>query len=189
MIFCINYGIILFVLKYWDFTASIFNKAIPDGNFPIFNLILPLGLSFYIFQSIGYVVDVYWEKVEPQKNFAKMLLFVSFFPQMVQGPISRYHQLGAELTKKHNFSFEALEAGIGLMLWGYFKKLLIADRAAVVVSLVFEKYTDYGGAIVLFGVILYCIQLYCDFSGGIDITRGTAKLFGISLTSLILEHE
>ena len=175
-----NFGI-LFFLKYWDFTAGIFQKVVSNLNLPIFNIILPLGISFYIFQSIGYVVDVYRKKHSPEKNIFKFALFVSFFPQMVQGPISRFHELGNQLTKKHTFSFESMEKGINLMLWGYFKKLLIADRAAVVVNLVFENYSSYSGAIILFSVILYCIQLYCDFSGGIDITRGVAKLFDISL--------
>ena len=100
---------------------------------------------------------------------------------MVQGPISRFNNLGKQLEESHDFSFENIEAGLNLLLWGYFKKLIIADRAAIIAKIVFNNFENYGGAIILFGVIFYCIQLYCDFSGGIDITRGVARLFGIDL--------
>ncbi len=174
-----NFGM-LFFFKYWDVFAKDINGKL-SCVLPTFNLLLPLGISFYIFQSIGYVIDVYRKKVEAEKNILKYALFTSFFPQMVQGPISRFGNLKTELFSKHQFSFENMEKGIQLVLWGLFKKLLIADRAAVVVNLVFDKYQDYSGAVIIFGGILYCIQLYCDFSGGIDIARGVAKMFGISL--------
>lgn len=175
-----NFGL-LFIIKYWDFFANIFNNNF-NNSLPLFNILLPLGISFYIFQSTGYIIDVYRKKVIAEKNIFKYALFTSFFPQMVQGPISRFKDLSEELFKGHEFSFENFELGIQLMLWGYFKKLLIADRAAVVVNLVFDKYGNYGGATIIVAGILYCIQLYCDFSGGIDITRGVSRLFGINLT-------
>lgn len=174
-----NFGM-LFFFKYWNFSAEILNNAF-KSSLPILDLILPLGISFYIFQSIGYVIDVYRKKYKPEKNVFKYALFVSFFPQMVQGPISRFNNLGKQLEEPHNFSFENIEAGLNLLLWGYFKKLVIADRAAIIAKIVFNNFENYGGAIILFGVIFYCIQLYCDFSGGIDITRGVARLFGIDL--------
>lgn len=174
-----NFGM-LFFFKYWNFSAGIADKIF-GISLPIFNLILPLGISFYIFQSIGYVIDVYRKKYSPEKNILKYALFVSFFPQMVQGPISRFNNLGEQLTKEHKFDFENIEKGINLLLWGYFKKLVIADRAAVIANIVFDNFENYGGAIIVLGVIFYCIQLYCDFSGGIDITRGVARLFGIDL--------
>lgn len=175
-----NFGL-LFFFKYWNFTAEIINGVIDSNRLPIFNLILPLGISFYMFQSIGYVIDVYRNKYKAEKNIFKFALFVSFFPQMVQGPISRFDSLSKQLTAPNKFSFDNLKLGIQTALWGYLKKLIIADRAAIVVNMVFDKYTNYDGGIILVGVILYCIQLYCDFSGGIDITRGIAKMFGINL--------
>lgn len=100
---------------------------------------------------------------------------------MIQGPISRFNHLGKQLFSGNSFSYEHLRDGIQLAMWGYLKKLVIADRAAIVVNEVFNHYTNYDGGIILFGVIFYCIQLYCDFSGGIDITRAVAKMFGIDL--------
>lgn len=170
-----NFGL-LFFFKYWDFTAGIINNGLP-----VFNLILPLGISFYMFQATGYVIDVYRNKYKAEKNIFKYALFVSFFPQMVQGPISRFDSLGKQLCAPNKFSFDNLKLGIQTAMWGYLKKLIIADRAAVIVNMVFGNYTNYDGGVILIGVILYCIQLYCDFSGGIDITRGIAKMFGIDL--------
>ncbi len=175
-----NFGL-LFFFKYWNFSAEAINKLLPNGNLPVFELILPLGISFYMFQSIGYVIDVYRKKYPPEKNILKFALFVSFFPQMVQGPISRFDSLGKQLYRGNSFSYDSLKAGIELTLCGYLKKLLIADRAAILVNSVFQHYSEYDGGIILIGVVFYCIQLYCDFSGGIDITRGVAKMFGIEL--------
>ncbi len=154
---------------------------LPDFKRPDF--IVPLGLSFYIFQSTGYVIDVYRNKTAPQKNFLKYLLFVSFFPQIIQGPIGRYGTLSKSLWEnKQSFDINNLISGIFLMLWGYFKKLVIADRASLFVVKVFDDGSgEFGGSIILFAVILYCIQLYCDFSGGIDIIRGLSLSMGITL--------
>ena len=175
----LNFGLLYF-LKYWNFTADLFGSAF-GASLPRFDLIMPLAISFYMFQSVGYLIDVYRDKYPAQKNVFKYALFVSFFPQMVQGPIGRYDALAPQLLGQRRLDFENLKAGIQLMVWGYFKKLLIADRAAVVANQVFGNYEEYGGAVILFGVIFYCIQLYCDFSGGIDIIRGVAKLFGIEM--------
>lgn len=142
---------------------------------------MPLGLSYFIFQSVGYVIDVYRGKLSAQKNPLKYGLFVSFFPQMVQGPISRYDQLAPQLLSQRSLDWRDLKLGIQLCLWGYFKKLVIADRAAVLVNAVITENCPYGGAIIASGILFYCIQLYCDFSGGIDITRGVARMFGIDM--------
>ena len=175
----LNFGI-LYTLKYWNSTAAALREAgLPDLS--LSGLLLPLGLSFYMFQSIGYTVDCYRGKYPAQRNPLRYLLFVSFFPQMVQGPISRYDQLAPQLMAGHRFDAENLRSGIQLALWGYCKKLLIADRAAVVVNAVFREPGNYGGFFYAFAVLFYCIQLYCDFSGGIDITRGAARMFGIDL--------
>ncbi len=180
----INLGM-LFVLKYLSFTetaiAAILGKLgiswLPKQP----ELLLPLGVSFFVFQSVGYVIDQYRGKYEAQKNPLKYALFTSFFPQMVQGPISRYNELSEQLYAGSAFRAENLRSGIQLMLWGYLKKMVIADRAAVLVNSFFGSMDSYGGAVTAFSILLYCIELYCDFSGGIDIARGAAELFGIRL--------
>lgn len=176
---------ILFFLKYYNFTIfgldSIFSKIGFNIKLNELSVILPLGISFYMFQSIGYMIDVYRGKYLPDNNFFKFSLFVSFFPQIVQGPISRYDNLSEQLYSKHEIDFDNIRHGIELFMWGYFKKLVIADRAVVAVNFVFDNYFNLSGAFTLVGVLLYCIQLYCDFSGGIDIARGVARLFGIQL--------
>ena len=174
-----NFGL-LFGLKYLPFTVSAAQKVI-EGLPTIPNLIIPVGLSFYIFQSMSYVIDCYRGKYEPEKNIAKFALFVSFFPQIIQGPISRFDQLGNQLTAKHCLNWDQLKYGIQLIMWGYFKKLVIAERAAVVVNTVFDSYWTHPGSIMVVGVLGYCVQLYCDFSGGIDITRGVAQMLDINM--------
>lgn len=174
----LNFGL-LFAVKYWNYSALTLGRM--GLNLPASSLIVPLGLSFYMFQSVGYTVDCYRGKYPAQKNPLKYLLFVSFFPQMVQGPISRYNDLEPQLTAERRCSADDLKYGIQLAIWGYFKKLIIADRAAVAVRAVFDNTEAYGGFFYAFAVLLYCIQLYCDFSGGIDVTRGVAKMFGIEL--------
>jgi alginate O-acetyltransferase complex protein AlgI len=175
----------LYVLKYLDFTVNVAVSLLKacgiTAEVSVPSLIIPLGVSFYIFQSIGYTVDCYRGKYKAQRNFLKYLLFVSFFPQIVQGPISRYDQLECQLTSPSELDTDNIRDGIQRMLWGYFKKMVIADRAAVVVSAFFGSYDSYGGAVAAFSVLMYCINLYCDFSGGIDISIGAAKLFGITM--------
>ncbi|MBR6824927.1 MAG: MBOAT family protein, partial [Oscillospiraceae bacterium] len=175
----LNFGL-LFGVKYWNFTAQAIGN-VSGWNLPRLDLIMPVGLSFYMFQSVGYVVDCYRGKYKAEKNFFKFTLFVSFFPQMVQGPISRYDQLQPQLLKGNSWDSDKIKEGIQLALWGYLKRMLLADRAAMVVNGVFDAPEKFGGFFYAFGVLFYCIQLYCDFSGGIDITRGVAKLFGIDL--------
>ncbi|MBR4150049.1 MAG: MBOAT family protein [Firmicutes bacterium] len=170
----LNFGL-LFVLKYLGFTLEML--GVRSG----LSFVLPLGISFFMFQAVGYLIDVYREKYAPERNFAKFLLFVSFFPQMTQGPISRYGQLAPQLFAERRLDFEDLRLGIQLMMWGYFKKLVIADRAAVLVKTVMNDPWSYGGFVQAWGVLFYCIQLYCDFSGGIDIVRGVARLYGIDM--------
>ena len=171
----LNFGL-LFLTKYWDSAAGLLSAALPE-----LGLLLPLGLSFYMFQSMGYVIDCYRGK-GCEKNIFRFALFVSFFPQLVQGPISRFGDLGAELRRERDFSADDLKYGIERMLWGYFKKMVLADRAAVIASTVFDAPAQYGGIFTAFGVLLYCVQLYCDFSGGIDVSIGVAQLFGVRLT-------
>ena len=185
LVACLANFVLLYVLKYWNFTAGLFqplaDRLTPGAQIPLSDLVLPLGVSFFMFQSVGYVIDVYRDKHPPEKNFLKLLLFVSFFPQMIQGPISRFHELAPQLLAQRRVDYTDLKYGIQLILWGYFKKLVIADRAAVLVNTVMGDPWSYGGSVLAFTIFFYCIQLYCDFSGGIDITRGVARMFGIEL--------
>lgn len=175
----LNFGM-LYMLKYLGFTLDAIGGII-GRNIVSPDFIMPLGVSFFIFQSTGYVIDVYRDKYKADRNFAKYLLFVSFFPLMIQGPISRHDKLADQLTEVHSLDTDNLKYGIQRMMWGYFKKMVIADRAAVAVSTFFADYDSYGGAAAAFAILMYCINLYCDFSGGIDITIGAARLFGITL--------
>ena len=166
---------ILAVLKYTDDVRGWFGAS-------ELGLLLPLGISFYTFQSMGYLMDVYNGKYEPEKNPFKFALFVSFFPQLIQGPIGRYDQLAPQLTKPHHFDFDNAERGTLLIVWGLFKKLVIADRAFPFVEAVFSAQPgEYGGALIVLAVLLYSLQQYCDFSGGIELVAGIAELFGIQL--------
>ena len=182
---CLANFVLLYILKYWNFTAELLqplaDQVSPGSQIPLSELVLPLGISYFIFQSVGYVIDVYRDKYQPEKNFAKLLLFVSFFPQMVQGPIGRFNQLAPQLLAQRSADYTNLKYGIQLMMWGYFKKMVIADRAAVLVNTVLDDPWSYSGSILAVGVLFYCIQLYGDFSGGIDIARGVARMFGIDL--------
>ncbi len=170
----------LYMLKYLGFSAAVFS-SVTGISLTVPSFLMPLGVSFYIFQSVGYVIDCYRGKYPAEKNFAKYTLFVSFFPQIVQGPISRFDSLACQLYKGHDFNPDNIRDGIQRMLWGFFKKMVIADRAAVVVSTFFEDYNSYSGSVTAFAILMYCINLYCDFSGGIDITIGAARLFGIEM--------
>ena len=158
------------------------------GRLSVLKLTLPLGISFYTFQSVSYVVDVYRGKHEPQKNFFKYALFVSFFPQLLQGPIGRYERLGSQLYEGHSYDLRNIQFGVQRILWGMLKKMVLADRVNAAVTLIFNNYWNYGGWINVFGVILYSIQLYADFSGGIDITIGVAQMFGITMDENFRSH-
>ena len=171
---------LLYAMKYWDFTVDLLPSAL-GSRLPRWDFLMPLGLSFFTFQSMGYVIDVYRGKYDAQKNPARYALFVSFFPQMVQGPIGRYDALAPQLLAERRLDWRTLKFGIQLALWGYLKKMVIADRAAVLVDTVVAEHCPYGGAVIAVGIVMYCIQLYCDFSGGIDITRGVAQMMGIEM--------
>ena len=166
---------ILAVLKYTDDICGIIGHS-PMG------LLLPLGISFYTFQSTGYLLDVYNGKAVPERNPLKFCLFVSFFPQLLQGPIARYDQLAGQLTEPHDFDILAIRRGTVLMFWGLLKKLVIADRVLPLVDAVFSAEAgSMGGSAAVIGVLAYSLQQYCDFSGGIDLVTGIAELFGIHL--------
>lgn len=144
-------------------------------------LLLPLGISFYIFQTSGYLIDVCRGRAEPERNLLKYALFASYFPQMIQGPINRWDKLQPQLTEGNDFSADQLKYGIQLMLWGMLKKVFIADPLSAAVAEVYDNFTQYSGAVVFLGAALYCLQLYCDFSGGTDLVRGASQLFGVEM--------
>lgn len=179
----LNFGI-LFALKYLNFLAGGIMHIISGSpaDVQIISLLLPLGISFYTFQATGYLIDVYRGTVPAEKNFFKFALFVSFFPQIVQGPISSFDQLGNQLSESHRPEWQRFKEGGELILWGLFKKLVIADRMFAAIDKVTTDHTSYAGQIILFAALMYALQLYADFSGGIDIARGVAKVLGIDLT-------
>ena len=155
-------------------------KAMAEGTFLSFlTLGLPMGISFFMFQSTGYVVDVYRGVSKSEKNFFKFALFVSFFPQLIQGPISKFSQVAPSMYAPHKFEGKQVSFGLQRMLWGYFKKMVIADRmTAAVVALKGPEYTGVGFLLLM---IFYAVQIYADFTGGIDITIGIAEALGIKL--------
>ena len=179
LVLLLNFGI-LSALKYRNFATENINLFFGTHISPA-RLLLPLGISFYTFQSMGYLIDVYRGKYAPDRNPLRFALFVSFFPQILQGPIGRYDRLSSQLFGRRKFSLTRIERGLQLMLWGYFKKIVIADRAAVIVNEVFGNYQSYHGIAVIAGVLCYSLQLYGDFSGGMDVIMGASECFGISL--------
>ena len=153
--------------------------AISEGRLSFLAVGLPMGISFYMFQSMGYVIDVYREKAEAEKNPLKLALFVSFFPQLIQGPISKFNELAPALFTPTRFDGKQVSFGLQRMLWGYFKKMVIADRlAAAVIAL--RGPDQYGAAFALL-TVFYAVQLYADFTGGIDIAIGLSEAMGIHL--------
>lgn len=185
MLLCLFFNLgILAVLKYTNFAIDNVNPLLELAGkrpLPYADLILPMGISFYTFQAVGYLLDVYWNKCEPQKNVFRFILFVSFFPQLIQGPISRYGDLKETLYGEHRADWKMIRFGLERMLWGYFKKLVIADRISAAVGMLMGDPDYYTGAYVLIGMLFYAVQLYADFTGGIDITIGIAQVFGIHL--------
>ena len=176
---------VLVIFKYLDFLFATINKLASLFTIhlnPItLNLILPVGISFYTFQTLSYVIDVYKGDVKAEKNFGYYATFISFFPQLVAGPIERTRNLLPQIKEEHKFSYEKATYGLKLMAWGFFKKLAIADVIASYVDLAFGTPTKYDGFAFVVAMFLFSIQIYCDFSGYSDIAIGTAKLMGIDL--------
>ena len=171
---------ILAALKYTNFLITNVN-ALFSAEIAAVDWVLPLGISFYTFQTVSYVIDVYWEKVEPEKNILRVALFTSFFPLLIQGPISRFGDLKDTLFAEHKANFKQISFGLQRVLWGYFKKLVIADRLLVAVTALCGDPATYTGAYVFIGAVLYAAELYADFTGGIDITIGVAQVLGIKV--------
>ncbi len=171
----------LAVLKYSGFFAQTVNAAAGYDLLPIPSFLLPLGISFYIFQTSGYLMDVQRGKYPAERNFAKYTLFVCYFPQLVQGPINRYDALRAPLFDGNTLDYANIQAGILRMMLGILKKTMIADVLAPFVETVYAGYGNYPGILSFLAAALYCLQLYCDFSGGVDLLCGVSRLFGVPM--------
>ncbi len=182
MIFCILFNAgILIVLKYTGFLFEIIT-SITNINLPVPNFILPLGISFYTFMIISYIVDVYKKEVEPENNYFKFLLYVSWFPQIIEGPINRYKLIKDEMFGAHFFDLSRCKEGGYRILQGLFKKVVIAGRFSVYVDRVYASPSSYDGLTLLLATIFYVIQLYTDFSGCMDMVIGISELFGIKMS-------
>lgn len=180
----VNLGFLGF-FKYYNFfldnfiTAfSFFGKDIKANSL---NIILPVGISFYTFQTLSYSIDVYKRKLEPTRDFFAFAAFVSFFPQLVAGPIERASQLLPQFYIKRTFDYGKAADGMRQILWGLFKKIVIADNCAEYANLIFNNSAGYSGSTLIFGALFFAFQIYCDFSGYSDIAIGTARLFGFNL--------
>lgn len=176
---------ILFIFKYLNFGIESLNQILGHlhivFNAPAVDLLLPVGISFYTFQALGYTIDVYRGEIYAEKNFFRYALFVSFFPQLVAGPIERSKNLLRQLDKPAKPSFDSLRDGFFLMLWGYFLKVVLADRIAVFVDTAYGDIETYTGVYLIVATVLFAVQIYCDFSGYSVIAMGAAKILGIQL--------
>ena len=181
----VNLGMLGF-FKYADFFAQSFADAFTffgsEINPKRLNIILPVGISFYTFQTLSYSLDIYHQKIKPTKSLISFLAFVSFFPQLVAGPIERASKLLPQFEKLKKLDLNFMGKGLQQMLWGFFKKMVIADNCAILVDQVFNSPGDHNGWSLLLGAFFFAFQIYGDFSGYSDIAIGTAKLFGFRLS-------
>ena len=187
VLFCsiaLCFGLLLY-FKYVNFILDNLNRVLrvakTDFQFSALQILLPVGISFYTFQSVGYIIDVYRHETAPEKNPFKYALFVSFFPQLVAGPIERSKNLLDQLSNPKKLSGTYLREGLIHILIGVWQKVLIADNLAKVIDLVFAEYTFYSGSSIAFAVALFAIQIYCDFGGYSNIAIGSAQILGIEL--------
>lgn len=176
---------VLFFYKYFNFFGDTVNTLFEQFNIfyevPYYDILLPVGISFYTFQTLSYTIDVYKGKQPVEFHFGIFALYVSFFPQLVAGPIERSTNLLPQFYKKNDLKYENIRDGIVQMLWGFFKKVVIADRLSEYVNLVYNNPTDYQGAHFLMATLFFSFQIYCDFSGYSDIAIGTARMMGYKL--------
>lgn len=187
LLLCLLFNIgILAVVKYTNFAIHNINTFMSvcgsAKQLRSIDLLVPMGISFYTFQSMGYLIDVYREKYQAERNPFRFALFVSFFPQLVQGPISRFDDLAESLFQQHKAEWKTIAFGLERILWGFFKKLVIADRMLVAVNAIIHDPVNYQGGFVFAGMLFYALELYADFTGGIDITIGVAQVLGITVT-------
>lgn len=180
----VNLGLLGF-FKYYDFFITEFIAAFAEIGVNLhastLRIILPVGISFYTFQTLSYTIDVYRKKLPAVRDWTVFFAYVSFFPQLVAGPIERATQLIPQFLEKRKFEYTEAKDGMRQMLWGLFKKIVIADNCAGIVDRIFNNYDTYGAPVLALGAVLFAIQIYCDFSGYSDIAIGTARLFGFKL--------
>jgi alginate O-acetyltransferase complex protein AlgI len=181
---CVNLGF-LGVFKYFNFFAASFSQAMSLVGFQtspwVLNIVLPVGISFYTFHGLSYVIDIYKDRIKPEKDFVVYSVFVSFFPLLVAGPIERATHLLPQIKKPRTFDYSQAVDGLKQILWGMFKKVVIADNCAYYANMIFNNSGDYSGSTLVIGALFFTFQIYCDFSGYSDIALGTARLFGIEL--------
>ncbi len=177
-----SFGLLL-LLKYSSFFAAAGNSLLGRFGiaFPIPQFLVPLGISYYTLIAYGYLLDVYKSRVHAQRNYAKLLLFLAYFPQMTQGPMNRYKPMEEQLYEGHRFEYQNFSYGCQRMLWGFFKKFVIADRMQPVVQAIFQGYAQYGSLTCLLGCVYMTVWMYADFSGYMDIVAGASELFGIHI--------
>ncbi len=180
----VNLGL-LFTFKYWNFFTDSLRQLLAHFAIPLspmtINVLLPVGISFYTFQTMSYTIDVYYGKIKPERHLGIFALYVSFFPQLVAGPIERAKHLIPQLKTKHNFDYARVVDGLKLMLWGMFKKVVIADKLAIIVNTVFGIPEAYSGSALILAAVFFTFQIYCDFSGYTDIALGAARVMGIDI--------
>ena len=176
---------LLFFFKYSNFVIENLNSLLAytgvSLRVPKLDLLLPVGISFYIFQALSYTIDVYRGDVQVEKNPLRYMVFVSFFPQLVAGPIERSSRLLGQFYEKHRFSYDRMVRGLMMMLWGYFQKMVVADRLSVLVDQVFNYSSYYAGFEILVGAVFFAFQIYCDFAGYSTIAIGAAQVMGFDL--------
>lgn len=166
--------------KFAHYAVDAINELF-DGKTIDINIIIPLGISYYTFSSVGYVLDVYWRRYGAETNYLKYLLYLMFFPHILQGPIPRYNKLAPQLIEGHRFEYTRVCFGLQMMLWGYFKKMVIADRLAIFVTEVYSNWEYEKGLILVIATLFYAVQLYADFAGCMDIATGFSEILGIKL--------
>jgi alginate O-acetyltransferase complex protein AlgI len=178
------FGVLLY-LKYTNFFIHILNTAIAGAGgrtmVPIKQMAVPIGLSFYTLEAAGYLLEVYWGRLKADRSFGRVALFLGFFPQTMEGPIARYQDTALQLTEGEPVTEQRVFDGIVRILWGMFKKLVIADRLSVIVTELYQNYTAYNGIMIPVAAVAYTMQLYMEFSGVMDIVIGSAGMFGIQL--------
>ena len=180
----VNLGF-LGIFKYYDFFAASFAESLSHlgikTNFWVLNIILPVGISFYTFHGLSYVIDIYQKRIRAERNFIDYSVFVSFFPLLVAGPIERATHLLPQIKKERHFDYSKAVDGLRQILWGLFKKIVIADNCAEYANAIFNNSAAFSGSTLVLGAFFFAFQIYCDFSGYSDIALGTARLFGIDL--------
>ena len=180
----VNLGV-LFLFKYFNFLSENIHHLFKAVNIfydkPAYNFLLPVGISFYTFQTLSYTIDVYNGRLKPERDFLKFSLFVSFFPQLVAGPIERATHLIPQFSRKINWDYTRVTEAFRLMLWGFFKKVVIADNLAIFVNVVYGDVQAYSGMALVWATLFFAVQIYCDFSGYSDIAIGSAKILGFDL--------